>query len=78
MSTEDEIDPLANPTEVEVLLKDLLSWFRQPSGSMAGYPRFESAGEWEEWFERGSPFRERALEQFTRLAEERTGGVDGP
>ena len=64
-----------DPTEIEILLKDFLSWCGQPTGSMAGYSRFESADDWQEWFDRGAFIREKAGLLFEDLATARTGGA---
>ena len=72
---EDDLESdVENPTEMEILIKDFLSWCRQPTGSMVGYPRFETAKEWQEWFDRGAFIREKASDLFEELATARTGG----
>lgn len=67
-------DDIENPHEIEILLKDFLSWYRQPTDSMVGYARFESVDEWREWFDRGAFIRENAASLFEDLATARTGG----
>ena len=74
MSDTHSVDDVGNPDEIEILLKDLLSWCRQPTGSMVGYKRFESADEWQEWFDRGALIREKAVQLFENRATARTGG----
>lgn len=66
-----------NPTQMEVLLKDFLSWSRQPTGSGIGYSRMETVEEWQAWFERGAFIREKAYDLFQELAVARTGGDPG-
>lgn len=74
MSGRHRAEDVENQNEIEILLKDFLSWCRQPTGSMIGYPRFESVDEWQEWFDRGAFIREKATDLFEDLATARTGG----